>query len=324
MRGAVADRSASRSVEPALALRLALDQGRVIDCRLVGEALPDPMRLLRGLPVETAIERVEGLMALCGRAHATALAAACEAAARFRPSSGRRAARALALLAERARALALRRTIAWPALIEAAARPERARPILAAAAALASAVGWTGPQGSLAPDRAAAEAAAGRLAEALAALADDPIPSRLLAAADALPAPLRSMLQRRLAARLARDRALALELRSHVARLRAEPSASPLAAWGAGAGIATTDRGPLRYRVRLAGGRLAAVEASSPTDRLLVGGDPLLAALVGFDAGVALERAGRLVLGLLDPCWPWRVELAVAKREPTVREPARA
>lgn len=160
--------------------------------------------------------------------------------------------------------------------------------MLAAAAALAAAIAREGPCGPLAPDRAAAAAAAARLADALAACADDPLPA---------------------------------EVRAQLPRLAAEPALPPLGGTGEGTGTVVIDRGRLVYRVRLADGRIAGLAVSSPTDRLLADGARVLDAFLGQPAGPELERAAALGLALLDPCWSSQIErVKVGGRAADARE----
>lgn len=307
-------RPADAVPEPRLVLRLEVAGGRIARAALLPEDLPDLTPLLLGEPVEAAAVRIARLLAACPRAHAIALCAAAETAAGAPASPARRAARGLLLLAERVRALALRRAVAWPALFGEPVRVALAKALLAAADGLDRAVGLAGPRAALEADRSRLLEACTALEAAFRALVADPLAERLPGEAGALGGALGRAVAHAFAERLAADRRILARVHTLAPQLVGEPALPPLAGSGRGRAALDTDRGRLVWTVGLRQGRLARVAWVTPTDRALQGGHPVLRALPGARPALPSARLAALAMAAVDPCWPWRLELATAAR----------
>jgi hypothetical protein len=303
---------AAAGPEPSVLLRLEVAGGRIERAALLPRGLPDLAPALLGQPVAEAAARLARLLAACPWAHSVALCEAAEAAVAAPASPARRAARGLLLLAERARALSLRRAVAWPALVGEPVRAALAKAILAAADGLARAVGLAEPRAALVAERARLLAAHDALEAALAPLARDPLAERLAAEAAGLGGSLGRVVAHSLAERLAADRRLLGRVRGLVPGPAPEPAPAPLLGSGRGSAALRTDRGRLVWGVELRQGRLASVAWVTPTDRAIRGDHPVLQALGRARSGTSPARLAALAMAAVDPCWPWRLELVPA------------
>ena len=82
---------------------------------------------------------------------------------------------------------------------------------------------------------------------------------------------------------------------------------------GIGEGIVTTARGTLRHRVQLDGDHVSAWNIYTPTDEILREGGTLQKTLLGLPVpGVEIDtrRCIEACITVLDPCVPWRLEVA--------------
>lgn len=294
---------------------------RADGCRVDGVdlQLQRPLRILNGLEGRTpddCLRLLPKLFPLCGSAHALAALEAVENAAGIVPDPAHVAARATLAIADAVAAHIWRECIDWMQLL---ALPMEPAPVAAARKLVAQIArasypdgDWCRPGGGrLSPDLPALQQAREHLAELQSGLQSLRAGERVqggidqaLAGAGAL---WRGWLQRSFEELANGTRAglgiLAARLQSSAVLLPSPAAADLTRQWaGTGQGSVQTARGPLEYRVTLAGGRWVGCQVEAPTDRQFAPGGPAVQLLAHLRQARDPLRAVRWIIAAFDPC----------------------
>lgn len=266
--------------------------------------LPNLAPLLLGRPIAEAEALTGRLHAVCGSAHRVALARAVVDATNAVMTRARCVTWMLLLVIEQAEVMARRVALDLPGAGGESAKPEEARPVLAAARVARHALGVASVRGPLAPNVAALPGAMAELSDAF---------DRLIGAHRGRPVPvidddgagLQSLVDEAWSMPHITADALAAAV-TEAADVAAEPALPPVDR-GSGVGSADTVRGRLTTKVGIMCGDVVTIEWTTPTDRLFTEGG-FGALLLEQWAGSARDLA--VLMAALDPCVPWRTSAA--------------